>query len=206
MYQNFGGNMTRPLHIILLIVGVAVFSCSGDKNESMAQNKTESSSKIEQAAVKNFSLTFNEGLEKAAKENKNMIVDFYTDWCHWCKVMDEKTFNNKDVAKKLSERFITVRINAEDSKETVTFKGHTFNNIELTRAFRVTGFPSLAFVSPEHEVITVMPGYIPADKFIYILDYVDQKCWEKKMSLDEFIKKKGECEKGKDTNKASDKS
>ncbi len=191
--------MTKTLYIILLLVVVAVFSCSGDSNESMAQNKTESPGKVKKAATKNFTLSFNEGLERAAKEKKNMIVDFYTDWCHWCKVMDEKTFNNKDVAKKLSDRFITVRLNAESATEKVTFKGQTFTNTELTRAFRVTGFPSLAFISPEYEIITVMPGYIPADKFIYILDYVDQKCWEKKITLDEFIKRKGECDEGKDS-------
>jgi thioredoxin-related protein len=160
----------------------------------MAQNKTEIATKVESVAMTNFTLTFNEGLEKADKENKIMIVDFYTDWCHWCKVMDEKTFHNDSVAKKLSERFVTVRINAEDPNATATFKGRTFNNIELTRAFQVSGFPALAFISPEHEVITVMPGYIPAEQFNYILDYIDQKCWEKKMTLEEFIKKKGECD------------
>lgn len=186
--------MVRILYYILIIAAVALFGCSGDNNDSLAQNKTQTSTMIEKTTAKNFTLTFNEGLDKAAKENKNMIVDFYTDWCHWCKVMDEKTFSNDSVAKKLSERFITVRINAEDPNESATFKGRTFNNIELTRAFQVTGFPSLAFISPEHEVITVMPGYIPAEQFSYILDYVDQKCWEKKMSLEEFIKKKGECD------------
>jgi thioredoxin-related protein len=149
---------------------------------------------VEKMTYQNFTLTFNEGLEKAATENKNMIVDFYTDWCHWCKVMDEKTFGNDSVAKKLSDRFVTVRLNAENPDESATFKGRTLNNIELTRAFGVTGFPSIAFISPEHEVITVMPGYIQAEQFGYILDYVDQKCWEKKMSLEEFIKKQGECD------------
>lgn len=186
--------MVRIMNFFLIIVALALFSCSDAGNETIAQNKTETSNKIENAATKNFTLTFNEGLEKASQEKKNMIVDFYTDWCHWCKVMDEKTFNNDDVAKKLSDRFITVRLDAENPKETGTFKGRTFNNLELTRAFGVSGFPSLAFISPEHEVITVMPGYIPAEQFIYILDYIDQKCWEKKMSLDEFIKKKGECD------------
>lgn len=186
--------MKNLLHVLLLVVAIVVFSCSGDHNESMAQNKVESSKKSEKVSPKNFVLSFDEGLEKAAKEKKNMIVDFYTDWCHWCKVMDEKTFGDKIVAQKLNGRFITVRINAESSTETATFKGQKFSNLELTRAFRVTGFPSLAFISPEHEVITVIPGYIPADKFIYILDYIDQKCWEKKMSLDEFIKRKGNCD------------
>jgi thioredoxin-related protein len=186
--------MFRIMNFLLIIVVLALFSCSETSNDTMAQNKKEPSNKIANAAVQNFTLTFNEGLEKAAKENKNMIVDFYTDWCHWCKVMDEKTFHNESVANKLSERFVTVRLDAENPNETATFKGHTFNNIELTRAFRVSGFPSLAFISPEHEVITVMPGYIPAEQFSYILDYIDQKCYEKKMTLEEFIKKKGECD------------
>jgi len=186
--------MKKLIHIMLLVVAGAVISSSCNNNESIAQNNAESSAKIEKTAAKNFTLSFNQGLEKAAKEKKNMIIDFYTDWCHWCKVMDEKTFNDEDVAKKLSERFITVRIDAENPNETATFKGQNFNNIELTRAFRVTGFPSLGFISPEHEVITVIPGYIPADKFIYILDYIDQKCWEKKISLEEFMKTKGECD------------
>ena len=186
--------MRRILNILMIIIALAVFGCSETSKESQAQDKAEVANQVEKTTTSNFTLTFNEGLEKAAKEKKNMIVDFYTDWCHWCKVMDEKTFNNDSVAKKLSDRFVTVRINAEDPNESGTFKGRTFNNIELTRAFQVTGFPSLAFISPEQEVITVMPGYIPAEQFSYILDYVDQKCWEKKMTLDEFIKKKGECD------------
>jgi len=186
--------MKRLLNLFLIIIALVVFGCSETSKESQAQEKAKASNLVEKSTYQNFTLTFNEGLEKAATEKKNMIVDFYTDWCGYCKVMDEKTFNNESIAKKLSERFITVRINAEDSNESATFKGRTFNNIELTRAFGVTGFPSIAFISPEHEVITVMPGYIPAEQFSYILDYVDQKCWEKKMSLEEFIKRQGECD------------
>jgi len=202
----------KLLHITLLIAIIALvaFGCSGGSDDTLAQsnNHKASGAKVEKASTttENFTLSFNDGLEKAAKENKNMIVDFYTDWCHWCKVMDEKTFHNKDVAKKLSERFVTVRIDAENPNKKVSFKGHTFSNMELTRAFRVTGFPSLAFISPEHEVITVMPGYIPADQFLYILDYVDQKCWEKKISLEEFIKRHGDCGQNKPAQKDSSKS
>lgn len=186
--------MKRILNILVIVIALAALGCSEVSKESQARDKTAVAKQVVETTNKNFTLTFNEGLEKAATEKKNMIVDFYTDWCHWCKVMDEKTFNADSVAKKLSDRFVTVRINAENPNESATFKGRTFNNIELTRAFGVTGFPSIAFISPEHEVITVMPGYIQAEQFSYILDYVDQKCWEKKMSLEEFIKKQGECD------------
>ena len=108
-------------------------------------------------------ISFDEGLAKANIEKKHMIVDFYTDWCHWCKVMDEKTFNDAKVNKKLKERFITVRINAESRSETATYKGKTFSNVELTQAFGVKGFPSLAFLNPDGDIITIVPGYVPAE-------------------------------------------
>jgi thioredoxin-related protein len=139
-------------------------------------------------------LKFNAGLAKAAKEKKAVLIDFYTDWCHWCKVMDEKTFRNKAVEKKLRERFVTVRINAENANESVTYQKQTFNNPQLTRAFGVSGYPSLAFLTAKGEPITIVPGYVPPETFLQILDYVDTKCYESQVSFDDFVKNGG-CEK-----------
>lgn len=187
--------MKKSVYIIMILFAVFMFGCSGDTNDSIAQNKVEKVEKpnAEVLASKNFVLNFNEGLEKAKKENKNMLIDFYTDWCHWCKVLDEKTFSEKTVAEKLSKRFVTVRLDAESNAGSNTFKGRTLNNMEMTRAFGVTGFPSLIFISPEGEVITKIPGYVPAEQFAYILDYIDQKCYQKEISLEEFMKNKGDC-------------
>jgi thioredoxin-related protein len=135
---------------------------------------------------------FDEGLAKGRVENKNIIVDFYTDWCYWCKVMDEKTFSEKNVAEKLKSRFVTVRINAEDEKQNASYNGQTFNNVQLTQAFGVTGYPSLAFLEPDGDIITIIPGYVPAEMFVHILDYIDQKLYEKKIPFDEFLKKQQE--------------
>ncbi|RPH90591.1 MAG: thioredoxin family protein, partial [Calditrichaeota bacterium] len=134
-------------------------------------------------------LNFDAGLERGRAENKNIIVDFYTDWCHWCKVMDEKTFNEKNVAEKLKNKFVTVRVNAEDANQSASYQGQTYNNIQLTRAFGVTGYPSLAFLESNGDLITIIPGYVPAETFTHILDYIDQKLYEKKMPFDEFLKK-----------------
>jgi thioredoxin-related protein len=136
---------------------------------------------------------FDEGLAKATKENKPALIDFYTDWCHWCKVMDEKTFRSNDVAAKLTKNFIAIRINAEAQDQTVTYKGQKMTNMELTRAFRVSGFPSLGFLDPAGEVITVIPGFIPPETFINILGYIDQECYKKSISFDDYLKKKGDC-------------
>ena len=131
---------------------------------------------------------FDEGLKRSKSENKIMVIDFYTDWCHWCKVMDEKTFNEANVKEKLLERFVTVRINAEDADATATYRGTTYNNVELTRAFGVTGYPSLAFLEADGDIITVIPGFQPPEMFIHILNYLDEKLYEKKMPFEEFLK------------------
>lgn len=134
-------------------------------------------------------LSYDEGLTKGKAENKSILIDFYTDWCHWCKVMDQKTFGDHAVADKLKSRFITVRLNAEDETQTATVDGQTFTNVQLTRAFGVTGFPSLAFLEPDGDVITVIPGYVPPETFIHILDYIDQRLYEQKMPFEEFLQK-----------------
>ena len=40
---------------------------------------------------------FGEAME-AQKKTKKILVDVYTDWCGPCKLMDKKTFQNRDVA------------------------------------------------------------------------------------------------------------
>ena len=131
---------------------------------------------------------FDEGLAQAKGQDKNMIVDFYTDWCHWCKVMDEKTFSETAVSKKLQDSFVTIRINAEDRDATATFRGQTYNNVELTQAFGVTGYPTLAFLEHDGDIITTIPGYVPPETFIHILNYIDEKMYEQKMPFEEFLK------------------
>ncbi len=177
--------------VMLMVVGGCSDNNASDSKQKEAQVKTTAQNAPE---VEVEWLSFDKGVAKAESENKNMIIDFYTDWCHWCKVMDEKTFNDAGVSKVLAEKYITVRLDAEDGSQTANYKGQTYTNIELTRAFGVRGFPSIAFLDKQGEVITLVPGYVPAETFVNLLDYIDQECYKKQMSFDEFMKKKGECD------------
>jgi thioredoxin-related protein len=140
--------------------------------------------------------TFNDALELAMDQGKPFMVDFYTDWCHWCKVMDEKTFRDQTVAGILEEDFVLSRIHADNGKESVEYRGTTYTNMDFTRAMRVSGFPSLAFFDSEGEPITVIPGFIEADIFQYILAYIRDGCYKQKMSFQEFMDRKGNCYEG----------
>lgn len=131
---------------------------------------------------------FNAGLKQAKLQEKHMLVDFYTDWCHWCKVMDEKTFSDKDVSRKLASRFVTVRLNAEAQNEMLTYKGQNFSNAQFTKVVKVTGFPSLGFFDKNGEIVTIVPGFIPPESFIHILGYIDGEYYKKDIPFDEYVK------------------
>lgn len=190
--------MRKLTLILFLMIGITVSGCTGNSTSEAKDDKTVKTSAAKSGeAGKAEWVSFDKGMERAGKEKKHMIVDFYTDWCHWCKVMDEKTFSNEEVNAELAANFVTVRIDAEDKNATATYKGKTYNNVELTQAFGVRGFPSLGFLNSDGEVITLVPGYVPPETFIYILKYIDQECYTKQMSFEDFMKKKGECEEDK---------
>ena len=51
------------------------------------------------------------------------------------KKWNKKTFKETAVAQKLKDKFVTIRLNAEDANATVTYQGKKYSNVELTRHF-----------------------------------------------------------------------
>jgi thioredoxin-related protein len=67
------------------------------------------------------------------------------------------------------------------------------SNVELTRFFGIRGFPSLVFLDPDANPITLVPGFMPAPQFLAILNYIDQRCYQTKISFQEFVQN-GDCD------------
>jgi thioredoxin-related protein len=139
-------------------------------------------------------LPFNDGMALAAKEGKHVVIDFYTSWCHWCKVMDKETFSNPEVKKYLAENFVTIRVDAEGRTGELVYKGKTYTPVALARMFGVKGYPSLAYLDREGELVTVVPGFVPAKSFLPLLHYMEKECYKQRVTFEEFMKRKGECD------------
>ena len=58
-------------------------------------------------------VSFEEAVQLNEKEPRKFIVDVYTDWCGWCKRMDQTTFKNPEVAQYINEKYWAVKLNAE---------------------------------------------------------------------------------------------
>jgi thioredoxin-related protein len=165
-------------------------------------------------------VSYDKGLEVAKKENKHLVVDFYTTWCGWCKRMDKDTYANSDVKKSLADNYVSVKLNAESAKnlnldrETAfrlfdrdstmlqaflknsSLARNPFTERQVAQAYRVTGFPTTCFLKPNGEKIACLPGYAGPEHFNNILSYMKDRAYEKEQRLDEYIKEK-EQKKGK---------
>ncbi len=130
---------------------------------------------------------YDEGLKLAAKNKKPVIVDFYTDWCGFCKKMDKFTYSETSVARYINAKFIAVKVNGE-SKEMFTLPDGPSNGAKLARAFGIRGDPATWFLDADGKQINFVSGYAPPDKFIYYLKYIGDGVY-KTQSFQDYIKK-----------------
>jgi len=115
-------------------------------------------------------------LEKiAAKGDKKVMIDMYTSWCGWCKVMDKKTFTDPDVIAYLNDNFHVVKFNAEQ-KQPVMYKGKKYDWVNSGRkgvnmlAHEMLngrlGYPSMVYLDENLNKIRVSPGYKKPDQLL----------------------------------------
>ena len=148
----------------------------------------------EQVKVKWY--TFEDAIELNKTNPKKIFIDVYTDWCSWCKVMDNKTFSNPEIAQYLNTHFYPVKFNAE-STEPITFQGIKFENKQQgrrsTHELAVAllqgklSYPSVAYMDEESRLLTAVPGYYPAAKMEPMLKYFGGDHY-KTTAWDEFSK------------------
>lgn len=129
---------------------------------------------------------YDKGLAQAAKENKPILIDFYTNWCGWCKKMDRDTFANDSVAKYLGDKFITVKVNAE-SNDPLVLKSGSISERDLARSFGVKGYPTYFFLKSNGDKIFNVASYFPPDNFIKLLRYIGDEHYKTK-TIQEYSK------------------
>lgn len=142
--------------------------------------------------------TIEEVQELVKNEPRKIYIDMYTDWCGWCKVMDKKTFTNKDVAEQLNTNFYAVKFDAE-GRENVTFRDQTFKFVSQGSrgyhefALALMGklsYPTSVFLDENLNLISPLPGYYPPEKLDPILEFIGDDHY-KNTNYEDFLSNKG---------------
>jgi len=120
--------------------------------------------------------SYQEGMKKVKEENKKGFLHFYTNWCHFCKLMNANTFSDAKVATYINENFVPMRVNAEDQKD-------------IAKQYNVDRFPFTFFIAEDDSTIGNRPGYIPADVLLDMLAYVNTNSY-KTMTFSDYMQQK----------------
>lgn len=147
-------------------------------NEAIAAAQPQDTAKLKSKESIHW-LDFESGYAKAKKENKILLIDVYTDWCGWCKVMDRNTYTNDTVLRMLHEKFVTVKLNPEKNRKYVMGKD-TLTATELHAWLgygKTFGFPTTYFLlNPgKSETRFASIGYSEPWDFIDILNQIIAK-------------------------------
>lgn len=126
-------------------------------------------------------LTFQQLDSLQKVEKKPVVVFIHTDWCRYCRAMENTTLQHEAVTTWLDSAYYLVSLDAESKKE-ISVLGQTFRYQptgqdtglhELAQALgTVDGtldFPTLCFLNTDYEIVHQQVGFIEAAPLAEIL-------------------------------------
>ena len=155
------------------LLWIATSMCSSGADSPNAA-ETSMKSKPENTGIKWYG--YDEGMAAGKKEGKKILINFFADWCTYCKKMDRETFSKSDVAAYMNENFISIKLNSDVEKQ-------------LSREFRVSGLPTTWFMDKDGEKIQAVPGYLNREMFLAYLKYIQSDSY-RDMTFRTYMSKK----------------
>ena len=127
-------------------------------------------------------LSFEELEDSLAVKPQKVFIDFYTQWCTYCRKMDKTVFTNPEVIDLLNEEYYAVRFDAE-TDSSITFSGQVLVNDQIGRsrtpihqitqllALREGRFvaPTMVVLDEEFKVISRHFQYLDSKRLLRVL-------------------------------------
>jgi thioredoxin-related protein len=140
------------------------------------------------AAAADGFMSWDEGLAEARRTGRPVVVDVFTTWCGWCKRMDREVYARADVRSYLGEHFIAIKLDAE-SAQAVRYEGKRLTAKSLASQFRVSGYPTTIFLRADGTHLANVPGYVPADRFLLLLQFVGEGHADRGERFGDYVKR-----------------
>jgi len=98
---------------------------------------------------------------KAKRENKLVLLHLGANWCHWCHVMEETTYEDPRVIEYLNKNFIACKEDHDQRQD-------------LTSMYAEYGWPATIIFDSNGNELLKQAGFIDPDRFIALLTQLKQ--------------------------------
>lgn len=100
-----------------------------------------------------------EAFEIAKKQHRYVLPYLEAVWCHWCHVMDERSYGNDQVAAEIAAHYIPLRID-QDLRP------------DLANRYRDYGWPATVVFANNGSEIVKRQGFIEPERFLRLLQHI----------------------------------
>jgi len=105
-----------------------------------------------------------DGMAKAKEAGKPVMVDVFATWCAPCKLLDENVFSRAEVVE-ASKAFVTVRVDGDKNPDFVT-------------KWKVGGYPTVLFLTPDGKEIGRSIGAVPYQDMLESMEGAERRAVE----------------------------
>jgi thioredoxin-related protein len=147
-------------------------------------------------------ISIEEAMNQCAQNPKPIMIDFYTDWCGWCKKLDQTTYADQEVICYINAHFYAVKFDAEQ-KQDIQFLGKTYSFIpsgsrgthqfasQMANRNGRLGYPTITFLDANGSRISAEGGYKDPAKMKNVMKYYAEGFY-KEMNFNDFLTKQAE--------------
>lgn len=82
-----------------------------------------------------------EAFETAREQGKLILLSISAVWCHWCHVMDERTYSDSEVIDIINSSFVPIRVDADQRPD-------------VNSRYNMGGWPATAILTPDGRILT----------------------------------------------------
>ena len=128
------------------------------------------------------------------KAPKPILVDVYTNWCGWCKVMDRETYGKDAVVNYINEHYYAVKLNAE-SKDSLEWNGKKYgynpeyksNELAVYLLYGQMSYPTTVFLPAFNAQPAPLAGFLKPKELESPLKFFGDGAYKSK-TFQEYMK------------------
>lgn len=93
---------------------------------------------------------YDAAMKEAKRTHKPLFVDFYTDWCGPCKMLEQTTYRDAKFVR-ASRNWVMVKINAEKGAR----------NVQISQKAKIRAYPTLLMMDARGKKLNQVEGAYP---------------------------------------------